>query len=79
MSSVDTVTANRVIDDLGGTAKTAEICEITPGAVSQWRLNGIPKAQLKYIQAARPELFSADANPAPNPVTTDKAAAGEGV
>lgn len=46
-----------VIELLGGNAKTAEFCEVTPGAVSQWLRNGIPKAQMKFIKAARPDLF----------------------
>jgi hypothetical protein len=47
-----------VIVRLGGNAKTAELCEVTPGAVSQWLRNGIPKAQLKFIRLARPDIFS---------------------
>jgi hypothetical protein len=49
--------ASDIIELLGGTNKTAELCEITPGAVSQWRKTGIPKSQLKYIKLARPECF----------------------
>lgn len=46
-----------IISKLGGTRKAAELCDVTPGAVSQWRTNGIPKAQLRYIRLARPEIF----------------------
>jgi predicted transcriptional regulator len=48
-----------LIKRLGGTAKTAELCEVTPGAVSQWRKSGIPKARLMFIRLARPEIFGA--------------------
>lgn len=46
-----------VIERLGGNAKAAELCEVTPGAVSQWLHNGIPKAQLRFIRLARPDIF----------------------
>lgn len=47
----------KIIELLGGNAKTAELCEITPSAVTQWRTNGIPKAQLKFLMLARPDVF----------------------
>ena len=47
----------KIIESLGGNAKTAALCEVTPGAVSQWLHNGIPKAQLRFIKLARPDLF----------------------
>lgn len=53
----------QVIERLGGNAKTAALCEVTPGAVSQWVHNGIPKAQLKFIKAVRPDIFPAAAMP----------------
>lgn len=53
-SSLD---AKDVIRRLGGTAKTAVLCEVTKSAVSQWLKNGIPKAQLKYLKAVRPSAF----------------------
>ncbi len=46
-----------LIDRLGGTSKVAEMCEVTTGAVSQWRKNGIPGYRLQYFKAARPDLF----------------------
>ncbi len=49
--------ANRVIDSLGGTASTARLCEVSPGAISQWRTNGLPRTQRKFLMSARPELF----------------------
>lgn len=50
--------AGDVIRRLGGTAKTAALCEVTKSAVSQWIKNGIPKAQLKYLKAVRPSVFT---------------------
>ena len=49
--------ANRIIDALDGTSAVAEMFEITTGAVSQWRTEGIPKPRLQYIQLLRPDLF----------------------
>ncbi|WP_136420317.1 carph-isopro domain-containing protein [Herbaspirillum sp. ST 5-3] len=47
-----------IIERLGGTAATAELCEVTPGAVSQWKKEtGIPKSQLKFLRAIRPDVF----------------------
>jgi len=51
------MTAPQIIDRLGGTSKVAELCEVTPSAVSQWRDDGIPKARLMYLRAIRPDVF----------------------
>ncbi|MCG2586524.1 helix-turn-helix domain-containing protein [Massilia sp. TS11] len=48
---------SKIISLLGGTAKTAELCQVTPGAVSQWLHSGIPAARLMYLRAIRPEVF----------------------
>jgi len=50
-----------LIDALGGTTKVAALCEVTKGAVSQWRKNGIPRDQLKFLRVVRPEVFSGSA------------------
>lgn len=51
----------KIIDDLGGTAAVARECEITDGAVSQWRSNNfIPKPWLKYLRERFPEKFGID-------------------
>lgn len=52
--------ANTIIDRLGGTTRTAELVELTTGAVSQWRKNGIPKYWEKFFRAARPEVFESE-------------------
>lgn len=49
--------AIELIEHLGGNAKAATLCEVSPAAVSQWRHNGIPKGQLKFLKAVRPDLF----------------------
>lgn len=50
--------ANQIIDALGGTAKTARICEVSMPSVSEWRAkNTIPPARLMYLQLLRPDLF----------------------
>ncbi len=53
-----------IIDRLGGTVETAQLCELTKGAVSQWRTNGIPKPWLKFLRAARPDVFTSEPGPA---------------
>jgi hypothetical protein len=49
--------ANEIIDRLGGTNATAELCEVTAQAVSQWRENGIPHARLMFLRLAKPAVF----------------------
>lgn len=50
--------SNKVIDDLGGTNAVADLFEIDPSAVSQWRRKGIPKPRLQFLKLAHPELFA---------------------
>lgn len=49
--------ADRIIDAMGGTSKVAETFGITTGAVSQWRIDGIPAARLFSIKLMRKDLF----------------------
>jgi hypothetical protein len=56
------MTESQIIDRLGGTTQVAKLCEITKGAVSQWRTNGIPRATRLYLRAIRPEAFRDEAN-----------------
>lgn len=51
---------SELIDKLGGTSAVADLCEVRPPSVSAWRTNGIPKAQLKFLQLARPDVFGID-------------------
>ncbi|WGG48944.1 hypothetical protein [Rugamonas sp. DEMB1] len=50
-------TPDEIIDSLGGTSEVARLCEIQPPSVSEWRKNGIPKTQLKFLRLARPDVF----------------------
>jgi len=47
-----------VIDALGGTAATAQLCQVRMPSVSEWRRNGIPRARLLFLKLARPDLFA---------------------
>jgi len=49
--------ANTVIDRLGGTSAVAELTELTTGAISLWRRNGIPDPWLRLFKATRPDVF----------------------
>lgn len=49
--------ANNIIDGFGGTCAVSSICEVTTGAVSQWRVTGIPKSRLMYLRLLRPDIF----------------------
>ena len=51
------MTDTEIIDALGGTSKVSEICQVTTGAVSQWRTDGIPQARLMYLRLLRPDVF----------------------
>jgi hypothetical protein len=55
--------ANRIIDELGGTTVVAQLCEIKPPSVSEWRNNGIPKPWVRYFACLRPDLFDEPKNP----------------
>lgn len=49
--------SQQIIEQLGGTAETARICEVSMAAVSQWKTNGIPKTQLKFLMLLRTDIF----------------------
>lgn len=50
--------AAKVIDRLGGTLAVARLCDIKGPSVSGWKQrNRIPKAQLNYLKAIRPDVF----------------------
>jgi hypothetical protein len=51
------ITDNEIIDALGGSSAVADLCEVTVGAVSQWKTDGIPKARLMYLKVIRPDIF----------------------
>lgn len=53
------MTPSEIIDALGGTFRVAEMCEVRPPSVSEWRKNGIPRARLMFLQLAKPDVFAA--------------------
>lgn len=48
-----------IIDALGGTFRVAELCEVRPPSVSDWKKHGIPRARMMFLRVARPEIFKA--------------------
>jgi hypothetical protein len=48
---------SELIDNMGGTAEVAALCDVSMAAVSQWRLSGIPKARRMFLRLARPDTF----------------------
>lgn len=52
--------ANKIINDLGGTAEVARLCGVRPPSVSEWRINGVPAARLMYLQLLRPDVFKVE-------------------
>ena len=59
--------SGEIIDLLGGTVEVSRMCNVTKGAVSQWRVNGIPEPRMMYLKLARPDVFE--------PVSTEPKAA----
>jgi hypothetical protein len=51
---------SEIIDRLGGTSVVAKFTELTTGAISQWRHNGMPEPWKKYFQTIRPDAFKDD-------------------
>lgn len=49
--------AIRIIDAMGGSSRVSEIFGLTPGAVSQWKTDGIPDSRLFSIKLLRKDLF----------------------
>lgn len=49
--------STQIIEFLGGTSAVAKLFRISPGAVSQWKISGIPPARLMFLELYRPELF----------------------
>lgn len=62
MAKICVMDPNKIIDQLGGSLKVAALCDVTVGAVSQWRRAGIPRARLMYLKAVRPDVFQENAN-----------------
>ena len=58
------LTADEIIDALGGTSETARLCQVRPPSVSEWRKpeRGIPQARLMYLKLVRPDVFERNPN-----------------
>ena len=48
---------SEIIEALGGTFRVAELCEVRPPSVSDWKKHGIPRARLMFLRIARPDVF----------------------
>ena len=48
----------QLIDLLGGTGEVAQLCEVQPPSVSEWRRHGIPKARMKFLRLASPIIVA---------------------
>lgn len=49
--------ASEIIEALGGTFRVAELCEVRPPSVSDWKKHGIPRARMMFLRVARPDVF----------------------
>lgn len=45
------LTEHALLQLLGGTGKVAQMCNVEPAAVSQWKKNGIPREHLLFLGA----------------------------
>lgn len=54
------IDSNKVIEELGGTAKVAKIFKIKMPSVSKWKKAGIPQARLMYLKVKYPRIFNED-------------------
>ena len=50
-----------IIEALGGTCEVARLCEVRSPAVSQWKVQGIPRARRMYLELLRPDVFKQSA------------------
>lgn len=54
-----------LIDRLDGPGATAAMCGVTSQAVSHWKVHGIPRPWRLFLALKRPDVFGAEAEPAP--------------
>jgi len=45
------MTAEEIIMGLGGTKRVAKLCGVSPSAVSEWKITGIPQGRVIYLAA----------------------------
>jgi len=58
-----TMKDSEIIDLLGGTSALAELLDITPPSVSEWRIQGIPKARKQTLALLFPGKVPASWRP----------------
>jgi hypothetical protein len=66
---------SEIIEALGGTFRVAELCEVRPPSVSDWKKHGIPRARMMFLRVARPDVFKALENTETSSSTAKKTAA----
>lgn len=71
---------SQIIEALGGTFRVAELCEVRPPSVSDWKKHGIPRARMMFLRIARPDVFEildgdVQKNAAPSCAAAKKSAA----
>jgi hypothetical protein len=49
--------ATKIIENLGDTAEVARMFQIRMPSVSDWKITGIPKARMMYLQLAHPKAL----------------------
>jgi hypothetical protein len=54
----DNYGAEEVIEAFGGPTKTAELCEVSKSAVSQWKNNGIRRPNSSFCAPPIPKCSS---------------------
>lgn len=51
------INAEKIIDALGGTSKTARIFNIQPESVCGWRWKGVPQPRIDQLELRHKKLF----------------------
>lgn len=64
--------ASEIIDELGGTAAVAKLCDVKLPSVSEWRRTGIPRAREQYLRLLRPDAFPQQEQPADKQPATQR-------
>lgn len=77
MTTTEIDEANQVIEAFGGPSKLGALLGISKSAVSQWKQNGIPKTQMRYLRLAHPKVFKESSAPAPTTAVTQHKLTGE--
>lgn len=50
VSNISPEISVRIIEELGDCSAVAKVCEVTKSAVSQWKKNGIPRNQARFLR-----------------------------